>query len=886
MISSKGLPAGRMRALSTLSWWLICAQFKTRRAATLLSMLAIALGVALGYAIHLINDAALSDFSRAMKSVQGDPDAVIAARDSAGSVPLATINAIARDPAVLLVAAVIETRVRIDNAPTPVRLIGIDVFSAAAVMPDLLPRQDEQAAAPNILDGGVYASPALLDQLSHGVKGSQGKEGKDSGTRAGDTLKLLRGEQQWLATLAGDLPAARPGDLLLVADIAWVQARFGPADAVSEGRVRLAPDTDLASWRQAWAQRLPAGLLIRAADDDSARVSNLSRAYRVNLNVLALVALLTGTFLVFATQLTAVAQRSTQFALLGVLGLSPRMRLLQVLLEGVAIGVPGALLGLALGYTLAVAFTQLLGGDLGGGYFAGSAPLIVPAPAPALLFLALGCLASLAGASYPAYLNRMQPLAQALKTGFAQRPPAEAALAAHSGTSWHSRHSWLARLRTLSSLPLQPPLLALAAFALAQLPPLFELPLAGYASIALVLVVGIASAPLLTQLLFGWLSAQHLPAPQRIALQNVAQAPLMAQVAASGLIVSFALTASMVIMVSSFRIAVDQWLDHVLPAPLYLRSKATPLPQDLLGALTQPDAPFAKVERMANAALTIDPQRPQVALLIREIEPRDPAARLPFTGPLLAPPAAMPAVWISEPMAEIYRLAPAQTLQLPLLGRTLDVFIGGVWRDYGRQFGAVVISREDYQQLGGDFQPTDLALWTLPGQEAQASAWLAPWAEQYGLEVADSATIRRLSLSIFDKSFAVTYALEAAAMLIGLFGLAVTLAASVWLRARELATLGALGFDRRMLSHAVMLEGALIAAVGLLIGLACGIAIGAILTHVVNPQAFHWRMTLAIPWAVVFAGAAITLAAAVLASRYAARQATRLPVAQVLANAQ
>jgi putative ABC transport system permease protein len=663
-----------------------------------------------------------------------------------------------------------------------------------------------------------------------------------------------------------------------------VQARFGPAEAVSEGRVRLAPDTNLASWREKWAQRLPAGLLIRAADDDSARVSNLSRAYRVNLNVLALVALLTGTFLVFATQLTAVAQRSTQFALLGVLGLSPRMRLLQVLLEGVAIGVPGALLGLALGYALAVAFTQLLGGDLGGGYFAGSAPLIVPAPAPALLFLALGCLASLAGASYPAYLNRMQPLAQALKTGFAQRPPADAAPTAQPRQSGRSGQSWLARLPP--RMPKLPLLLALAAFALTQLPPLFELPLAGYASIALVLVVGIASAPLLTQLLFGWLSAQPLPAPQRIALQNVAQAPLMAQVAASGLIVSFALTASMVIMVSSFRVAVDQWLDHVLPAPLYLRSKATPLPQDLLNALTQPDAPFAKVERMANAALTIDPQRPQVALLIREIEPRDPAARLPLTGPLLTPPAALPAVWISEPMAEIYRLAPAQTLRLPLLGREVPVFIGGVWRDYGRQFGAVVISRQDYQQLGGDFQPTDLALWPLPGQEAQASAWLAPWADRYGLEVADSATIRRLSLSIFDKSFAVTYALEAAAMLIGLFGLAVTLAASVWLRARELATLGALGFDRRMLSHAVMLEGALIAAVGLLIGLACGVAIGAILTHVVNPQAFHWRMALAIPWTAVCAGAAITLAAAVLASRYAARQATRLPVAQVLANAQ
>ncbi|MBP9805115.1 MAG: FtsX-like permease family protein [Candidatus Accumulibacter sp.] len=839
--------------MKTLAWWLIRAQFRTRRAATLLSMLAIALGVALGYAIHLINAAALADFARAMQTVQGDPDAVIAARDSAGSVALASINDIARDPAVMVIAPVIETRVRIDQARLLVRLIGIDVFSAAAVMPRLLPRHSERALTGSIFDGGVYASPALRDKL---------------GLQDGAPVTLRRGDQQWSTRIAGDLPAAGADDLLLVADIAWVQEHFGPDDAVSEGRVRLSPDTDPARWRATLTPQLPAGLLLRAADDDNARVSNLSRAYRVNLNVLALVALLTGAFLVFATQLTAVAQRSTQFALLGVLGLSPRMRLLQVLLEGLAIGVPGALLGLGLGYALALAFTQLLGGDLGGGYFATSAPLLVPQPLPALAFLALGCGASLAGACYPAYLNRMQPLAQALKTGFAQRPGAARAP--------HTR-LWL------------PSLLALAALALTQLPPLFELPLAGYAAIALVLVIGISCAPVVTQYVFGYLARPGLPAPQQIALQNVAQAPLMAQVAASGLIVSFALTASMVIMVSSFRVAVDHWLDAVLPAPLYLRSKATPLPQELLQALLRPDAPFARIERTAHASLTIDPQRPNVALMVREIERGNPGARLPFTGAVMTPPSDdLVVVWISEPLHEIYGIHPGQTLRLPLLGGAVEVFVGGVWRDYSRQFGALVISRDDYLRLGGDFQPTDLALWPLPADAAgeAAGAWLAPYTSRYALELADAAEIRQLSLSIFDKSFAVTYALEAAAMLIGLFGLAVTLAASVWLRAGELATLGALGFSRRMLSRAVMLEGALIAAVGLLIGLACGIAIAAVLTQVVNPQAFHWRMPLDVPWSAVVFGALATLAAAVVASHYAARQATRLPVAQVLASAQ
>jgi putative ABC transport system permease protein len=268
-----------------------------------------------------------------------------------------------------------------------------------------------------------------------------------------------------------------------------------------------------------------------------------------------------------------------------------------------------------------------------------------------------------------------------------------------------------------------------------------------------------------------------------------------------------------------------------------MRSKAVPLPAELLARPDPgPDGPFQRVERMAASSLSLDPQRPAAALLVREIDRREPGARLPFSGTVIdVVPAGIP-VWISEAMQEVHGIAVGQRLRLPLLGREVDVTVGGVWRDYARQFGAVVMTADDYLALGGHFEPTDLALWPRPGQEAAAQTWLRDTAQRHGIEAAASGEIRELSLSIFDKSFAITHALEAAAMLIGLFGLAVTLAASIWLRARELATLAALGFNRAMLGRAVVLEGALIAAIGLLLGLACGIGIGAILTHVVNPQ--------------------------------------------------
>ncbi|KPF67901.1 hypothetical protein IP84_11630 [beta proteobacterium AAP99] len=849
--------AGAWLPPKQLSRWLLLGLLRSRRTATALSVLAIALGVALGYAIHLINSAALSDFSRAMQGLQGEPDAVLSAADGADGrgVDLARLNALARDPQVLVASPVIQLRVQlIDDAgkAQPVTLLGLDALSIAQITPTLLPRdQRSRPEATSLFGPALFASPSLV---------------RDLGGARGQTLSLRRGSREWQAPLGGDLPALGASSRVLVADIAWVQAALGEAGQVSEIRLRLAPDVSADTWIAQTRAQLAAPLLIKRPEDDNLRVSNLSRAYRVNLNVLALVALLTGAFLVFATQLTAVAQRAPQFALLGVLGLTPRQRFMQILLEGCAIGVPGALLGLVLGYGLALLFTRALGGDLGGGYFAGSNPVIDPAPWAAAAFALLGVGASVAGAWYPALLNRAQTPAQTLKSGFV-----------------HERHAASPRKRAALLLVL----LALIALLL-TLPPWGGLPVAGYAAIALVLVLGILLAPMATASAFGWLARRPRSGsgvPLTVAAQQVAQAPLMAQVAASGLIVSFALTASMVIMVSSFRVAVDTWLDEVLRAPLYARTRGTPLPAPALDALRVSDQ-FERIEQLAVRPVVLDPARPALDLVIRDLDPQRPGERLPFTGAVLpAPPGAVSA-WISEPMSVLYGLQPGDRLRLPLLGSTREFHVGGVWRDYARQFGAVALARSDFESLGGRFEASDVALWPREGQLAPAKALLSELTARHGVEVAESAEIRALSLRIFDRSFAVTYALEAAAMLIGLFGLAVTLAASVWMRSREMAMLAALGFSRAMLTQAVRFEGVLIVLTGLAVGTVCGVAIGAILTHVINPQAFHWRMPLDVPWRLVAAGALATLVAGLVASHLAARRATRLPVAQILASSQ
>ena len=143
----------------------------------------------------------------------------------------------------------------------------------------------------------------------------------------------------------------------------------------------------------------------------------MSRAYRVNLSVLALVALFTGGLLVFSTQALAVVRRRAQFALVRTLGVRRRRLTALVVAEGAALGVAGSAIGLAGGYAFAVVALRWFGADLGAGYFRGVAPSASFDPFDAALFGLLGIVAAILGSIAPALEAARAVPAAALKAG-------------------------------------------------------------------------------------------------------------------------------------------------------------------------------------------------------------------------------------------------------------------------------------------------------------------------------------------------------------------------------------------------------------------------------------------------------------------------------------
>ncbi|WP_304304582.1 FtsX-like permease family protein [Pseudacidovorax intermedius] len=791
----------------------------------LAAVLAVMLGVALAFSVHLINNSALDEFQRATRTVNGQPDLEV--RAVQGDLDEALFGQLAGLRQVALLSPVLEAQVLLrtrEGRLASLRLLGLDALVLPAISPSLMPmpfpgRGDDRLAM--LLPERAFLNAAARQSLGSGAEQLE--------------LRMPDGAARQL-DIAGTVAAAGPP--LAVMDIGAAQALLGRQGRLSRIDLRLAPGTDREALAQA-IRALPAwtpALRLAEPADEAQRIGNLSRAYRVNLTVLALVALFTGAFLVFSVLALSVAKRAQQFALLGVLGLTARQRLRLVLAESLALGAVGSAAGLALGLALAWAALRLLGGDLGGGYFRDVAPPLRVDPAATLAYGVLGTLAALAGGWWPARAAQRLPEAQTLK-GLGDA-------SGRGGRLW--------------------PALALmgAGGALALVPPILGMPLAAYASVALLLVGGIAALPWLIQALYGWLAPRL--AGRLLPLMAIERARRMrgtAAIALSGVVASLALSVALTVMVASFRESVTRWLDVVLPADLYVRAagaatgELAPFDADFVAA-AQAIPGVVRVAPQRIRLLQLDPAAPTVSLLARPIDPQAPGDSLPLTGPTLsAPPGRIP-VYVSEPMLSLHGARVGGTLVsldaafgLPA-GR---FFVAGVWRDYARQFGAIAISRDDYQALTGDGAASELSLWqAADADEARIRQALDGLARVRlgaadALEIASTAQLRAVSLRIFDRSFAVTYWLQAVAIAIGLFGIAASFSAQVLARRKEFGLLAHLGFTPSQVRRLVAGEGAAWTGIGALAGLGLGIAVAAVLVKVVNPQSFHWTMDMLLP---------------------------------------
>lgn len=830
-----------------LFFWLLTSAFRAQPGRWLIAGLTVGLGIGLAVAIHTVNRSALSEFGRALDTVNGQASAQLVA--TSGDFSDELLDAVVSRQKELGIRAVSPV---LERATQPVRVLGLDIFRAGRVTSALLPSVSDDRRMQVFDENAIFLSATALKELAVAVS---------------DDLILSFGGKTQTFKVAGLVPGVA-GQSLAVMDLGVAQWRLDGLGLLSRLDIQLV-DGGSAKDLAVALKNLNLGLTLVTAEDRDRRMSNLSRAYRVNLSVLALVALFTGAFLVFTTISFSVLRQQSELALLSVLGAARTWLFGLVLTQALLVAAIGGLLGIGLGLGVAWVLLRVMGGDLGAGYFSTTVP---PLDIDVWVLLGFWLLSLAVGAIagyFPARAATAGSPVSQLRAGATERtlkPVLNARIAA---------------------------VLALISIVLTLMPPIDGLPLAAYLSIAFLLFAGIALMPSLVKQFFTWMARLVPSAGVRamspsltLAVWRLAQAPASAAGLIAGVVAALALTVAMVVMVASFRDSVTQWLDKVLPADLYASLTRSDLnepsgqdPASLHRLAAIPG--IGRVELTLQQKILFRPEQPEVMLIARPIPSGRAAQVLPVTGDLsvqskgITDP--LPEVFVSEAMLDLYNWKPGEIHTLPVKtssGASLSVWVAGVFRDYGRQHGSIVMDISVYQALTQDRRRTDIALWLTP--DSNPAVVLERLRKQFpqlqALEFRSSSDLRALSLTIFDRSFAMTYALEVAALLVALFTVAAGFAGQALLRQKEFALVQQLGQSASQLTQWISLESGLLLALASCWGTVLGLLMSQILIHRVNPQSFHWTMETSLPTVAIVVLILVTVLLGMLAAVWAAKR--------------
>ena len=183
------------------------------------------------------------------------------------------------------------------------------------------------------------------------------------------------------------------------------------------------------------------------------------------------------------------------------------------------------------------------------------------------------------------------------------------------------------------------------------------------------------------------------------------------------------------------------------------------------------------------------------------------------------------------------------------------------------------MDRATFLRHFGDQRPTSLSVYLRSGADADAvrARLMSQLAPTHRLFIHTNTTLRREVLRIFDATFAITYGLEAIAIVVAVLGVTGTLVTLILERRRELCTLRLVGADIGQIRRMIVMEAGMLGAVSQALGLVAGLALSVVLIYVINVQSFGWTIQFHVPVAFLLQAMLVVLIATTLAGVYPAR---------------
>ena len=847
--------------------WFVVRRLREESFRTALTIGGVALGVAVVLAIQLANHSALGGFRAAMDAVAGRTSLeIVGSGVGVSEAQLAALGWLREWGDVSPVIEGDALALFGGDRGEAVRVLGVDILQDQ-------PFRDYRLLRSQGAGANAAARPSVREFLDLLVDPSSiiVAEGfaRRHAVSVGGRLDISMGDQLKTFTVRGVLGGEGPARVLdgnfVLMDIAAAQWAFDRLGRVDRVDVLLADPSRLDQAEEAIAARLPVGLAVQRPARRGAQVEQMLAAFQFNLAALSWVAVIVGLFLVYNTLATAVIARRSEIGILRAVGATRQTVLALFLGEAALLGAVGCLAGIPLGRLLAWGAVHFTSATVTTLYVADAAAVPSLSTAQAVGAFVIGVPLAILSALGPAReASRVAPIA-AIRS------------AARDVTT--PRGYW----KTLSG--------ALGCFAAAvwasRQPPLGGLPVLGL--IASVLVVfGVA---LLIPAVLGSLAlaagrgASVMGLATRLATANLAAAVRRLSVSVAALTVSLAMLVAVAVMIGSFRETVIYWVGQTLQADLFVATgrraslDAQPTISASLEQTIENDADVASVERFT--ALTV-PYGGRLILLgaadFRRLESR---TALVFAAPsgrsVLSAAAGNGEVIVSESFSRRFLAPVGATIALATPSGPQPFRVAGVYYDYSTDRGVVLMDRATFTRWFGAQRPTSLSIYLRAGSHAEAvrARLLDRLGPSHHAFIHTNASLRAEVLRIFDATFAITYGLEAIAVLVALLGVVGTMLTLVIERREELTTLRFVGADRGQLRRMVMIESGLLGLVGEALGLATGLALSVILIYVINVQSFGWTIQFHVPAAFLLQAGVVLLIVTTLAGAYPATVAAR-----------
>ncbi len=809
-----------------------------------LSILGVALGVAVVVSIDIANDSAEKAFNLSAERVTGTTTHQIVG--SAGPLDDDIYRALRVEHGIRPSAPVVQGYVLTDTTNRTLQVLGIDPLADAPFRPYV--GGDSDLNLPTFI---AQQRTAFLSTPT----------ATDLGISPGDSLYVSSDGRTKRVLIAGliepsDEHSRRALENLLLVDIATAQWLLGMRGELSRVDLIVPNTPDQESRIRSIEEILPSSAELIRSSARTETVEQMTRAFELNLSALSLLALIVGMFLIYNTMTFSVVQRRTLLGRLRALGVTRRELFSNVLGEAALIGIIGTVIGLLLGTFLARGLVQLVTQTINDLYYVVTVRELTTSTGTILKAIALGLGGTVLTAVAPAYEATTTPVNRVL-----QRSQEESRI--RRLTPWLAGAGLVlgGAAGGLLLLPVQDITISYAALFLVLL---------GFTLLTPALIGTIAGAvrPVMSRS-FGVLG--------RMAARGLVTNLSRTAIAIAALSIAVAATVGVGVMVDSFRNTVTVWLDYTLQADIYVqppsmvmrRSGAT-LNEDLIEQFKQTPgvAGFHTVRSLDVrseygatdlAAVDLSPLT-QETFRFREGSAEQ-AWEAMAGGSLI----------ISEPYSYRHDLHRGDTLRLQTRRGERPFLVAGVYYDYGSEMGTVMMGRETFADYYEDRGAAGLALYASEGTPVEdLISRLEAIDREQQVVIQSNRGLRETSLRIFDRTFTITTVVRLLAIIVAFIGVLTALMALQLERTRELGVLRANGMTPGQVGGYVSLQTGLMGLIAGILALPLGLLLAAVLVFVINKRSFGWTLQFAVAPEILLQAAALALAAAIIAGAYPA----------------